>query len=248
MSQPTGSQLHIDVGLTQVSQKIPLGNMIGEKIFPVIKVKKDSDKIWIYGSEHQRIDDDSYVPGNIAKSFDWTITNSSAYSLNDYAREGKIVWAYRDNADDPIKYEQDTIQLIRENQMTIFENRVATKLATAGNFTTDTPARAKWDDFQSGQSASDPLADVDDMRTAIHNLIGLNANILKDFVDFTAVGALKEVGIRYTASAPKTTPIPWFSKHTNTSNKQTALQEQESTNYVIGIMTNDLDYNELPNL
>ena len=79
-------------------------------------------------------------------------------------------------------------------------------------------------------------------------VIGLNANILKDFVDYTAVGALKEVGIKYQTPAPKTTPIPWFNKHVNTSNKQTALQESESTNYVIGVMSDTLDYDALPNL
>jgi ribonucleoside-diphosphate reductase beta chain len=79
-------------------------------------------------------------------------------------------------------------------------------------------------------------------------VIGLNANILKDFVDYTAVGALKEIGIKYQTPAPKTTPIPWFNKHVNTSNKQTALQESESTNYVIGVMSDNLNYDELPNL
>ena len=34
-------------------------------------------------------------------------------------------------------------------------------------------------------------------------VIGLNANILKDFVDYTAVGALKEIGIKYLTPAPK---------------------------------------------
>jgi ribonucleoside-diphosphate reductase beta chain len=79
-------------------------------------------------------------------------------------------------------------------------------------------------------------------------VIGLNANILKDFVDYTAVGALKEIGIKYQESAPRSTPIPWFNKHVNTSNKQTALQESESTNYVIGVMSDQLDYNALPEL
>ena len=79
-------------------------------------------------------------------------------------------------------------------------------------------------------------------------VIGLNANILKDFVDYTAVGALKEIGIKYQTPAPKTTPIPWFNKHTNLSNKQSALQETESTNYVIGLMSDKLDYDQLPNL
>jgi ribonucleoside-diphosphate reductase beta chain len=79
-------------------------------------------------------------------------------------------------------------------------------------------------------------------------VIGLNAQILKDFVDFTAFNALKEIGIKYQSPAPKSTPIPWFNKHVDTSKKQTALQENESTNYVIGVMSDALDYDELPNL
>jgi ribonucleoside-diphosphate reductase beta chain len=79
-------------------------------------------------------------------------------------------------------------------------------------------------------------------------VIGLNATVLKDFVDYTAVGALKEIGIRYTSIAPKTTPIPWFNKHSDTSKKQSALQETESTNYVIGVMSDALDYDSLPNI
>ena len=79
-------------------------------------------------------------------------------------------------------------------------------------------------------------------------VIGLNAAILKDFVDYTAVGALKEIGIKYQGNAPKNTPIPWFNKHSDTSKKQTALQENESTNYVIGVMSDTVDYDELPNL
>ncbi len=79
-------------------------------------------------------------------------------------------------------------------------------------------------------------------------VIGLNANILKDFVDYTAATGLKEIGIKYNSPAPKTTPIPWFNKHSDTSKKQTALQENESTNYVIGIMSDAIDYDALPAL
>ena len=79
-------------------------------------------------------------------------------------------------------------------------------------------------------------------------VIGLNANILKDFVDYTAVGALKEIGIKYQEPAPRSTPIPWFMKHVDTSKKQSALQETESTNYVLGVMSEELDYDDLPNL
>ena len=79
-------------------------------------------------------------------------------------------------------------------------------------------------------------------------VIGLNSNILRVFVDFTAKNALNEIGIKYLEPAPKSTPIPWFNKHVDTSKKQTALQENESTNYVIGIMSDSINYEELPEL
>lgn len=77
-------------------------------------------------------------------------------------------------------------------------------------------------------------------------VIGMNENILCDFMDYTAMTSLKEVGIKYHLPAPKNTPIPWFNKHTQLDKKQAALQETESTNYVIGVMSDDLDYDALP--
>lgn len=79
-------------------------------------------------------------------------------------------------------------------------------------------------------------------------VIGLNAAILKDFVDWTAFDRLKTIGIKYEEKVPKTNPLPWFNKHSNTSMKQTALQENESTSYVIGALDDELDVNNLPSL
>ncbi len=77
-------------------------------------------------------------------------------------------------------------------------------------------------------------------------VIGLNADILRDFVDFTAYTKLKEIGIKYLENHPKHSPIPWFNKRVNINKKQTALQENESTNYVIGVMSDKVDFEELP--
>jgi ribonucleoside-diphosphate reductase beta chain len=79
-------------------------------------------------------------------------------------------------------------------------------------------------------------------------VIGLNAQILKDFVDYTAFTRLKEIGIKYLEDHPRQSPIPWFNKHVNINKKQTALQENESTNYVIGVMSDNVIYEELPEL
>lgn len=79
-------------------------------------------------------------------------------------------------------------------------------------------------------------------------VIGLNKEILKDFVDYIAYTSLKDIGIKYRSPYPKNTPIPWFNKHSNTSKKQTALQENESTNYVLSALSDTIDYNQLPSL
>lgn len=79
-------------------------------------------------------------------------------------------------------------------------------------------------------------------------VIGLNADILKDFVDWTAYNRLKDIGIKYQGAHPRTNPIPWFNKHVNLNKKQAALQETESTSYVIGVMSDTVDKLLLPDL
>lgn len=79
-------------------------------------------------------------------------------------------------------------------------------------------------------------------------VIGLNAQILKDFVDWTAAERLKAIGVKYEEKVPKSNPLPWFNKHSNTSLKQTALQENESTSYIIGVLDDELNLDDLPQL
>jgi len=78
-------------------------------------------------------------------------------------------------------------------------------------------------------------------------VIGLNAKVMRDFVDWTAQHRLKDIGLKYDAGI-KSSPLPWFNKHLSTSKKQTALQENESVSYVIGSMTADMEYAELPEI
>jgi len=117
------------------------------------------------------------------------------------------------------------------------------------------------DDARFAQVASETKKECMDMLVSVINeekawakylfkegsVIGLNERTMVEFVDWTAQGRLKEIGMKYDAGV-KSTPVPWFNKHLNTNKKQTALQENESTAYIIGSMTNDINYDELPNV
>lgn len=79
-------------------------------------------------------------------------------------------------------------------------------------------------------------------------VIGLNVDILCDFVDYTAFTSLKDIGIKYKEQHPKQTPIPWFNRYVNIDKKQTALQEAENGNYVVGVMSQQVNLDELPEM
>jgi len=79
------------------------------------------------------------------------------------------------------------------------------------------------------------------------SVIGLNERTMVTFVDWTAQSRLKDIGLKYDAGI-RSTPVPWFNKHLNTNKKQTALQENESVSYLIGSMTNEVNYDDLPDL
>lgn len=77
--------------------------------------------------------------------------------------------------------------------------------------------------------------------------LGMNETIMCAFVDWTAQESLKQIGFKYDVGI-RTSPLPWFNKHANTNKTQTALQENESVSYIIGAMTTEINYNELPAL
>ena len=174
--QPTGSSVHIDTFLTQVSQAYRPQMLIADKILPVITVTKQSNKIALYGKENLRTIDDNYTPGKRAHLFDWTVTSADAYLTADYGLEGEIVWNDRDNADEPIRYEADTTENVTDSMLIQYESRVATKLLTTTNYSTShvVNASGNWTDYKN----SDPVYDLDTSRELIWNESTMEANTL----------------------------------------------------------------------
>ena len=70
-------------------------------------------------------------------------------------------------------------------------------------------------------------------------MLGLNEQILGDYVEYIAGTRLKNLGIKHDYVTKN--PLPWTLNYLNTSDKQVAPQEQEIITYTIGGVKNDLD-------
>jgi ribonucleoside-diphosphate reductase beta chain len=74
------------------------------------------------------------------------------------------------------------------------------------------------------------------------SVIGLNAKILGDFVEYMANKRMKTIGLK-AMYAQTTNPLPWIDSWISSKDTQVAPQEEEITNYLIGGIKNDVSSN-----
>jgi ribonucleoside-diphosphate reductase beta chain len=79
-------------------------------------------------------------------------------------------------------------------------------------------------------------------------LVGLNANLLKEYTQFMAAPIYDHLGINYDFHKVEKTPLPYMSKYIDPSKMQSAAQEIQLTSYQVGATiddTKDLDLTDL---
>lgn len=74
------------------------------------------------------------------------------------------------------------------------------------------------------------------------SMLGLNANLLEDYVDYISYKRATAIGVKY---EPKVTnnPLPWTQKWIGGAEVQVAPQETQQTQYTVGGVINDINDN-----
>ena len=80
------------------------------------------------------------------------------------------------------------------------------------------------------------------------SMIGLNEQILIDYIEWIGCKRMRALGIPCPYSVPKLNPLPWTDKWIGGGNVQVAPQETEITSYITGGVKQDVDQKELSNL
>ncbi|QAX99269.1 NrdB [Salmonella phage SeSz-1] len=69
------------------------------------------------------------------------------------------------------------------------------------------------------------------------SMLGLNANILHQMVDWLATHRMGAIGHPYPGQARKDNPVPWINEWLDNKTMQYALQEAEAPDYLTGVLT-----------
>ncbi len=80
------------------------------------------------------------------------------------------------------------------------------------------------------------------------SMIGLNADLLKEYIEWIAAKRIKTVGYTVPYHISKANPLPFTEKWIGGGNVQVAPQETEITSYVVGGVKQDVEENTLKGL
>lgn len=72
-------------------------------------------------------------------------------------------------------------------------------------------------------------------------LLGLNADILKEYSAYNTYNATTAIGVSGVVEQVMQNPCSWADKYTKTANLQVALNETDGTNYLLGRLKRDMD-------
>jgi len=191
MPQPSVSDVHIDVALTNISVAYvqDASNFIADKVFPIVPVGKQSNKYWKYEKgAFFRDEARKRAPGTESAGSGYKLGNDSYYC---------DPWAFHKDVDDnTVANSDDGIDPFRDaavfcqNSLLIRRERLFmdTYMKT-GVWATDVVGNtnfAYWDD----EAASDPANDIKDARLKILQSTGYRPNTL--VVDIYTHEALKK--------------------------------------------------------
>lgn len=177
MPQPTTSSVHVDAVMTNMSLRYKNADFIADRVFPIVPVVKESDKYFKFlRAPWFRRDVASRAPGAKAAESGFSVTTAT-YNCNEFALSHKIPDETRDNADQPLKPDQDGTEYLTNQSMLEKEYQVASAVLTQANWT-------QTEDVAAGWATSDTvgtntfLEDIEAGKDSVRQACGMTPNVL----------------------------------------------------------------------
>ena len=182
MPSPSQSDLHVNVPLTNVSVAYmqSADSYIADKVFPKVKVNKQSDLYWRYSkSDWRRSDVQLRAPSTESPGVGWSQTTDQ-YFCHVYAVHKDIDDQVRANADSNFNLDRDATEFVTNQHLLKRDVDWTDKYFKAGVWATEkfgnaAPTGAQF--LQWNQASSDPLSDVAQWLIDFRQITGFAPNV-----------------------------------------------------------------------
>ncbi len=173
---PEPENVHVDKILTNISIMYRNAAYVGTEIMPIVPVKKKSDIYYIYNSKADRfrIPKTLRAPKTESRTVDWKV-DTDGYVCDEHALNDLIDDIERDNADKPLNLQVDTVEFLTDILQLSLEMRIKDMLEL--KLTAHAPTSGVWDDYTDA-TATNPIADIEVGKDAIHAVIFKEPNVL----------------------------------------------------------------------
>ena len=170
---------HIDRAMTNFSVAYQQGAnaFIADKVFPIIRVQKQSDIYYSY-SKADSFRDEVKERGQGAESvgFNWNVKEEAPYHCRKYALHYDITEEERVNYDQPINVDKDTVNLLTDKMLLNREIAFKNKYFTTGVWGTDKQGGVDVDKFSN--PASSPVEIINQAMLDMASSTGKKPNFI----------------------------------------------------------------------
>jgi hypothetical protein len=175
---PSGSgNVHIDQMLTQISVAWPNLGLVGQRLFPSVPVRKQSDKYYVFGREVFLVHNDVRAPGSAANEIPGLTLSTDPYYAVEHSLQQAVTDEERWNADSPLSPDRDATEMVTAAIWLGREKAMKDLTTTAANYsasnTTTLVGTAQWNDYVN----SDPISNLRTGKAAVHAKIFMEPNV-----------------------------------------------------------------------
>ena len=177
-----GGQVHIDKVLSNISMGYQNEDFIGENLFPVVNVSKQSDLYYEFGREGwgpiltEGVDTTLRAPGTVATEVPGMTVTTNPYFAKERAAQIAVTDEEVENADTPLAPRRDGTNLVTEQLTVAKELQIKALVTTVANYNSGNrvtlSGTSQWSDYAN----STPKSDVKTGRDSIHAKVFQRAN------------------------------------------------------------------------
>lgn len=179
MYNPTGSgNVHVDQVLTQISLAFPNNEFVGEKLFPTVLVKKQSDKYYWFGRDNWVAETSDYrAPGTVANEIPGVGVALESYYAQEHSLQTAVHDEERQNVDSPLSPDRDATEMVTQKILLGRELLMKNIVTTAANYASGLSVTLSGTSQFSDLANSNPVAVFKTARLAIHAKIFREPNV-----------------------------------------------------------------------